>query len=90
VVVTVVSRDPEVAGAIRARAARLADRSRRDAPIAEAAEQTRRRRCPVVTVGTSIDARDVPGGAAIAVRARVSVETDVLRREAHARAEAFR
>jgi hypothetical protein len=91
VVVTVLSRDPEVAEAIRGRARHLALESRKPGAHAEhAPSSTAQRACPVVLVDSVVEPREIPGGVEITVRARLAAEADALRRAAHARAQAFR
>jgi hypothetical protein len=90
IVVTVVSRDPDVAEAIRGRAWHLAEESRRPGVHAEHAPLASNvRPCPVVLSDTEVTSVDVPGGAQIVVRARLSGETQNVQRLAHARAGAF-
>jgi TusA-related sulfurtransferase len=90
VVVTIVSSDTAIADAVRARAWHMAEQSRRGTYVEHAADASASRRCPISLCDTDVDAKDVAGGSQVAVRARMSGEAVGLRREARARAEAFR
>jgi hypothetical protein len=89
VAITVTSRDTDVAEAIRGRAWHLAHEAGRPGGHAERGLRSGSKRCPVVLDGTAVEARDVPGGAELTVRASVADAVPALRREVASRVAAF-
>ena len=83
VVVTVVSRDADVADAIRGRAWHIAEASKNVGAIDDDASGSPQ--CPIFAEGTSVDATEIPGGSEITIRPDDAGDLARLRRIVRAR-----